>query len=118
MADGTAGIHRARILDTADQMRFESDSEPLETVAAIGVAAARRPVERIREKVLLPPAYPEATEDGASSRTAYRAAARLRVDDTRRTLARDNDENVLAVLGLRRGGRPRRGRAPELPLLS
>lgn len=106
MADGTAGIYRARTHGAADQLRFIADPEPLETVAATGVAAARRPVEKIREKVLLPPAYPEATEDGASARTAYRAAARLRVDDTRRTLARDNDENVLAVLGLRRGGRP------------
>lgn len=103
---GTAGIFRARIQGAGTETRFVADESPLETVAATGVAAARRPVEKVRAKVLLPAPYPEATEVGASARLAYRAAAGLRVDDTRRALAHDNDPEITVVLGLRRGGRP------------
>lgn len=104
--NGTAGIFRARIQGAGLQTRFVPDLDPLETVTATGVAAARRPVEKIRTRVLLPTSYSEATEVGESSRLAYRAAARLRVDDTRRALAHDNDRDVIEALERRRGGRP------------
>jgi hypothetical protein len=40
---GTAGICRARVNGTADQLRFIADPKPQDTVAATGVVAVRRP---------------------------------------------------------------------------